>query len=104
MPHQHICVEKRRQCRFSARACHVRRNTSSQGVPRLACGTTTDAAISMKFGVFATTARLRSTRNRSSSPSFRSSASRTGLGIVTWPFDVMRAEASKAYLLTSLWE
>src|SRR5271168_557995 len=53
----------------------------------------------MKSGVLASTARLRSTRNTTSSPSLRSSASRTRLGIVICPFDVKRAAASIAFSL-----
>ena len=65
-----------------------------------ASGTVTEPAIARKSGVFATIARLLSTRKTTSSPSCSSNASRTRFGIVTWPFDVRRAEASMASFLT----
>ena len=70
------------RCR-PARAARVRLRTSSHGVPCLPAGTATVPASSRKSGVFAISARERSTRNSSSSPSCRASASRTLCGIVT---------------------
>jgi hypothetical protein len=88
---QNIRIDKRAQRRRSARSARVRRRTSAHGVPRLAAGTGTLPASFRKSGVLAITARDRSTRNSSSSPSCSCSASRTLFGIVTWPFEVIFA-------------
>src|SRR6202020_29427 len=85
--------ERCQRCR-PARAARVRLRTSSHGVPCLPAGTATVPASSKKSGVFAITARERSTRNSTSSPSWRASDSRTLRGIVSWPLDVILALAS----------
>jgi len=100
----YVGVDEGAQCCRLARSARVLRSTSSQDVPRLAAGTATVPASARKSGVLATTARERSTRKSSSSPSRRSSASRTLLGIVTCPLDVTRAVLSIDVLLTSIQE
>src|SRR5277367_5533227 len=97
MADQHVGVEELSQRRRPTRASRVWRRTSSHGVPRFPAGTATLPARSRRSGVFATTARERSTLNRSSSPSCNPSASRTLFGIVTCPFEVILAlESIKA--------
>src|SRR5438874_9746425 len=91
MADQDVGVDKCGQPAECDRWWRVRRVISSQGVPRLAAGTWTLPASSRKLGVLAITARDRSTRNSSSSPSLSPNASRTLFGIVTWPFEVIRA-------------
>ena len=94
MTHQHIGVDERGQRRRPARSRRLRRSTTSHGVPRLLTGTGTLPANERKSGVLANSARERSTRNSTSSPSWRSSASRTLAGIVTCPVDVTFARTS----------
>ena len=79
---QDVGIQEGGQARRPTRARLAWPMISSQGVPRLPAGTGTEPARSRKSGVFATTARERSTLNSTSSPSFSSSASRTAFGIV----------------------
>src|ERR1700756_687540 len=97
MTDQDIGVDERAQRLSAARSDLARRITSSHAPLLLAAGTRIVLARERKSGVRASTARLPSTRKMTSSPTFRPSASRTALGIVTCPFDVTLAAASMTY-------
>lgn len=85
---QDVRVDERTHRRAAARSVRVGRTTSAHATLRFAAGTEIVPASSRKSFVRASTARLPSTRNTTSSPSASPSASRTTLGTVICPFDV----------------
>ena len=94
MADQDVRIDESRHRRAAALVRRASRSTSSQGVPRFAAGTLTEPASWMRSGLRAMIARSPSTLKRTSSPSLMASASRTARGIVSWPFELTRADTS----------